>query len=53
LGDTHVQAPLWQSGDGCAQVVWLTQVPMVPQVWVTLPLQLSWPGPHTPVQEPL
>jgi hypothetical protein len=45
-----VQAPLTQA--------WLVhataapQVPLVVHVWTPLPLQVVWPGPHTPVHAP-
>lgn len=53
FGLRQVHAPFEQSGFGCEQVVWLVQVPVLLQVCVVLPLQLTWPGAHTPVQEPL
>lgn len=49
----HLQVPFWQSGDGWAQVVPFTQLPVPPHVCVVLPLQLVWPGPQTPVHDPL
>lgn len=49
----HVQAPFWQVGVGCAQVVTFVHVPVLLHVCVVLPLQFTWPGAHTPEQAPL
>jgi hypothetical protein len=49
----HVQAPLWQSGVGCAQFAWLAQVPVLSQsCGVDAPSQRVCPGTHPVTHSP-
>jgi hypothetical protein len=49
----HPTPPSRHTGEGAAHVVCVAQLPVPSQVWMALPRQRAWPGPHTPPHCPL